>query len=439
MFLTTSHLLPLFQIQRYNNPFSNFSLFSIQKRFIKIILTGSTGNLGTYLMYKAVQNNRNSVIGIARRKHDYEEYFKMKNCKLITFDNTNFASDSIDIIRNVTSNNEQVLFVNAIGGAHPKGSATLEDLNKKPALDFANAVRSISKEKSLKPIFVQLSSITASLPQRDRYACVKREVDNYLLTDFKDINPICIRVGFAVQQLLNIHDPSMHPEEHAYAPSELAVLPMQPIVIHGQQKIQPVTTEDVIDSILNLPNKIEYLNERKINIINAVGPKAITQEDFFRFFHDLYHGSEKPFKAFYISKEDFGILCNAFPMGHLASYAAEYLNSDHPTLCHKEFQQLTGRELKSIEEFYKVANNDLLIFPTPWKTLLKHFFQIGSKFQTDKISSFNHLLTEFSYDTEKCTPYKVLISNLTRYFILAPFYSISWRSRRIANKYLNPK
>jgi hypothetical protein len=155
----------------------------------------------------------------------------------------------------------EIFFFNAIGGAHPKKGGTLEQLNKAPALAFAEAIDSFSKERKEKgwrgkAVLIHCSSIAAAILPDTEYGRVKQETDEALIGEnaYPAIDLVlCLRIGCIVESLLPGRRET--PTEHDFGPDQLACLPSQPIIKGPiKQVICPIHTKDVVDAVLNVPN-----------------------------------------------------------------------------------------------------------------------------------------------------------------------------------------
>lgn len=252
----------------------------------------------------------------------------------------------------------QVLVVNAIGGAHPSPGKTLRDLNFYPAVAAFEGISDGMRPKGSDLRLVQFSSSAAGLLQ-DEYGRVKQEGDAAVL----QIGANCgakattiYRIGYVMESATGCDRIFKIDNHHAYAPEQVAELPVQPVIGDGNQPLQPVAMSDVMDGLFATVNHDGHV------ILHAVGPETISQEEFLKKFTDL---KGKPFRPIYIPIEAAKKMSRHIPKGHFAPYAVEYLEKGGHVLCHKPFEKRVGRPLLTVNEMYQVKPGQELVYSRP--------------------------------------------------------------------------
>jgi hypothetical protein len=282
-----------------------------------------------------------------------------------------------------------IYFFNAIGGAHPRKGGTLEQLNKEPALAFAEAIDNFSKERKEKgwrgkAVLIHCSSIAAAILPDTEHGRVKQETDEALIggNAYPSIDLVlCLRIGYIVESLLPGR--RENPIEHNFGPDQLACLPAQPIIKGPiEQVIYPIYMKDVVDAVLNAPTRLYQVGKPNREVIPVIGVQAYTQEQFLKIFTDAL---SKPLIPFGVPVAKFSRIAEAFPLGHIAPYAAQYFMKTipHAVLDTEPLKNLLGRELTPLDTITKEAkgNKDEILIRSP---IMPYLFTIVENILTGK-------------------------------------------------------
>jgi len=153
---------------------------------------------------------------------------------------------------------------------------------------------------------------------------------------------------------------------HPFGPDQMARLPLQPLVGSGEQRIQPIYIEDVVDATL--------ADTKGVQIINGVGHQVVTQKEFFSFFRGLVGKKFRPIFLPYALAEH---LVSCVSMGHAAPYTVNICKALDPrrnpdvTKTNKglfdaqPIERLIGRKTVTMEEVYKQYEDKMVEYPVP--------------------------------------------------------------------------
>jgi hypothetical protein len=366
-----------------------------------VFVTGQTGDLGSgiFKKIKEADNSNYRPIGLSRLKpvmiqlHDLARVNIMTE-KLITNDykNPNSITESSQIqlepgvfenpdalamiINSQVNKGDKVIFVNTIGGAHPQERTEkgFKKLNYDPTIVCADALKLCKKELSFELTFIQISSIMATLAVDDLYGRVKADVDNKLLTEYEDINPISLRLGYIIGATADKNG-----RGHLFAGEDLAVLPLQPVVEDGNQVILVTTINDIATFILK---SLEFEFTKENRIIYGINAERKSQIEFLKFYTTLYG---RTFKKLNVDLEDFKWITNVHPKGHLTPYACSYFGEGwKQKLDHKPFERIIGRKLETMNDYYKVSEESILREERATPLIVQYCFDFTKKCYTNR-------------------------------------------------------
>ena len=327
-----------------------------------LLVLGGTSQMGLPIIKKALTEGYSVLAcsrGVPKEAKGGVQWLQVKEDQLgqVKFWKETFS-------KNIPEGNEVVL-INTIGAAvAPKGQ-TLEDVNAKPIMAATQAL--MQDENHSRKAIGHFSTIAASFypsdPEKQKMFCKqakaycrgRQEVDEFLR---KSGLPVTIvRPGYMFS------DPNASKTlvtKHPYSPEQFANMSFHPVLGSGKQIQQPVYVGDVIDAVMNGVKKDE------VNVVDAVGPDTMTQEEMFKFFTDL---SGQPFKPVYIPYELGQVIANYFPKGRLAPYSVGMFkhleNEGKEPLCKKKFEALVGKPLTSMQDLYQNLGSETLAFSKP--------------------------------------------------------------------------
>lgn len=211
--------------------------------------------------------------------------------------------------------------------------------------------------------FVHVSTIAAGenangeprIPN-DAYASSKTKSEEIVQMNLEKQHFTLYRMAYGLDNPTQLGRILQIDNTHAYAPDQMATLFWQPIVGDGKQIVQPVALQDAIDGIINAPKHPE------ISCIDAVGPEAMTQEEFYKFFRELQN---KPFRPVYLPPEQMTILAELFPYGHFAPFATKYLEKGGYKLDPTPLETVLGRPAAKLAEIYPRNDGDTYVLSRP--------------------------------------------------------------------------
>lgn len=395
---------------------------SFTSKKIVIFVTGLTGDLGsgvfkkiTSLEVSQCQNSTNyHPIGLSRLKSVKTQGHELARVnveieKLIASDYKNFNSitessqiqlepDAFEnpnklamIINSQLSEGDRVIFVNTIGGAHPKERSAegFKKLNYDPTMVCADALKLCKKDLSIEVTFIQFSSIMAALAVDDLYGSCKAETDNKLLSEYEEINPICLRLGYIIGATANKKG-----RGHLFAGEDFAVLPFQPVVEDGNQTILFTTINDIATFILK-SSGFKFTKENRT--IYAISSEKKNQIEFLKFYSTLYGRS---FRKLNVDLDDLRWITNVHPKGHLAPYVCSYFGEgwkEH-TLSHKPFEEIVGRKLETMGDYYKVSEEIILREERATPLIVEYCLDFTKKcYSNHELSKLGRLVCKYSW------------------------------------------
>ncbi|HEY5260391.1 MAG TPA: hypothetical protein VIJ46_07055, partial [Rhabdochlamydiaceae bacterium] len=253
--------------------------------------------------------------------------------------------------------------INLIGTSTPPPGATLEDVNVKPPIAIANGLCMMVKSHS-KVSMGHLSTIAASYldqaenqktlcPEAVKYCKSRQTADLALIQTGMPIT--ILRPGYMYNEMQGTEVDT----GHAYSPEQFAMSPVHMVLGSGQQIQQPVFSQDVVTGLLN------GVESGHRHLINAVGPQAMTQMEVLHFFTRLFQKNIKPVHIPYGLAE---VIARNFPKGRIAPYAIAMFkmmeNQNTGPLCSKDFENLVGAPLTSMNDVYSNLDGQVLIAPS---------------------------------------------------------------------------
>jgi hypothetical protein len=185
-------------------------------------------------------------------------------------------------------------------------------------------------------------------------------------------------MGYGLDRPLISERKIMINNHHGWSPDQIATLPIVPIVGNGKQPLQPVSMEDALIGIANAPLY------REIPLIEGVGPKVVTQEEFYRFFRkDLLNAS---FRPVYLSPKQLQVVAEHFPHGHFAPYAVRYLANGGYVIDHTPLETVVGRSLLSLQDIYVLEDGKTYVMTRP--PIARHVKEAAKKAVTNPRSAW---------------------------------------------------
>lgn len=253
---------------------------------------------------------------------------------------------------------EPSIIVNTNGGSiHDKGGS-LRDLNVTiPVASMKGINEHLRTTKLVNHCFVQLSTIAANGIEAE-YGKTKREAEIALMN--LPIPHITIfRVGDVIAPKFIDNATDIIKAQHQFSAEELALLPIT-FLIGDQPNRVLVPSIHVDDLAKGVCNVFHFPNGKRM--MNAVNSEVLTQEEYFKFFRDLYGKSYRPF---YIPIDAAKRLVKHYPIGHFAPYAIEFCEKESQVSDNREFQKLIGTRLRTLSESYKLNPDQKLLAPLP--------------------------------------------------------------------------
>jgi len=267
---------------------------------------------------------------------------------------------------------DKVVLGNGIGGAHTSKGKSIIDLNVRPVEMQCEGLRKAARSRDIEDVtFVQLSSLAAEHPElMGEYGRAKVLAEEIALGS--NTHAGVMRIGYVlespkrvvVKQPFEMGGKSFKTGDvyfivdnlHPWSPEHVAQLPAQPLIGCGNQPLQPVSMDDVVQVVVNA------FDIEGQEIINVVGEKPVTQERFFQFFTEL---QGKPFRPVHIPYDVAKTLARLAPHGHFALYAMEYCERGGWIYCSKKITQMLGRSPQTLEEMYRIEPEATIIYAKP--------------------------------------------------------------------------
>ncbi|MBS0626356.1 MAG: hypothetical protein JSS32_09930 [Verrucomicrobia bacterium] len=241
--------------------------------------------------------------------------------------------------------------VNTRGVASLPQGKTYQDVIKNPSLALVEGL--VDARGSNSPTtLINCSSSAASVPNFDHsYAQVRKETDESIEQIAKESNISGHNLRFDLVLSPTSKEEITSPN-HGAAFHNLSRSLFQIVVEDGDVlALQPINQECAVQGILN-PKAAE---QGDFTTINAVGPKAYSQNELYQFYSNLLG---KPVRIIQVPASAARWAAKHINFGQV-SFGIQLLDhrSQNPSanqpLNHKPFEELIGKKLPTIEEIYQ--------------------------------------------------------------------------------------
>ncbi len=276
----------------------------------RVAITGANSFVGKNLR-KFLYKNKINVLGISRKNFDkYHTETKIQSRNLL-------EQQLQKKLKNCDA------LVHLIGIGRQSSKSTFEDIN----VNLTKNVIKTCKKSGIKKI-IYISGLGVSKNSKSNYFISKYRAEQEIINS--DLNYTIFRASYIIGKTDHL--------------SKLLSAQMKKgtIIIPGSGKyrLQPIFVEDVAKIILNAVLKKKFSNK----ILDLVGPKKITFEDFVKLF-----SKNKKIKFKKITLE------NAYNQGTYSSESLDILIGNY-TSDVKQLQKLTSFNLTTIEKFLQTSN-----------------------------------------------------------------------------------
>ncbi len=249
--------------------------------------------------------------------------------------------------------NKKILIINTIGGSVAAPGQTMDDLNVRiPSAAVEGIVNGIEKNPLRDYSIVHLST-SAAENLKAPYGQTKREGERILMSIPGVDRLTILRMSYVAEALFKDQVKQTYKEQHRLSAEEFALLPFTPLIgnpwDYKRVIIQPVAMDDVATAAYNTFNL-----PKGRRIIDAVDHEEMTQERFFKFYTDLLG---KKFRPLYIPIEVGKIMAENHPFGHCTPYAVEFCAENREGKDSKEFEELVGKPLKTLDDLYQTQSS----------------------------------------------------------------------------------
>lgn len=329
------------------------------KSAVRMIL-GGTGQMGgllrTYFAEKDVPVIATSRSGKPKGEEDLDNVNWVRTANTASADEwkEHFKRALLDL-----GPGQFLHVINTIGAPQPEKGKTLDDANVIPAEASIKGLMAAADELKMKDriYFTHISSIAAGAGRipGDEYAASKTKSEDAVLSHGGNRVNV-LRMGYGIENPSYDERTVMIDDHHAYTPSQMATIPVQTIIGHGKQPVQPVSMEDTVEAIENAPF------HPNLRVVDVVGREVLSQEEFYKFYRDLIGDEYRPI---YIPPEEALRLAEEFPRGHYAPYAVKYLGQGGFELDATGLETLIGRPTKSIRQMYPCNDGDQYVMVKP--------------------------------------------------------------------------
>lgn len=219
---------------------------------MKILITGSTGFVGSHLLEKISKNKNFQLILPVRSKNKLKNFYDNPSVKIIPFN-----EDLEKIV--VQSNPDVVINLLGILTEIPERNATFEKLH----FEFTKRLVDGSKKSNVS-LFIQMSALGVDLNSKSRYKKTKALAEKYI-----------IESGLTYF----IFRPSMILGKGQKLFEDLKFLSrIFPVFIAPRGKVQPVHINDVVESFI----QVLSFDERN-QIFELSGKRIVSYKDLFEF------------------------------------------------------------------------------------------------------------------------------------------------------------
>lgn len=237
-------------------------------------------------------------------------------------------------------------------------------LNCQIPLAALHGFHKTAKKLNIQPAhFVHLSTVAAAGLSAE-YGATKKAMEEHLETS--NIDATILRLGYVIKPWIKDSIDFYYKNFHQLSIEEMALLPLA--LLLGEPKsansviLSVIAIEDLVKGIFNLAH-----SPPKKQKIDATNGDLLTQEEFFKFFTDLYG---KPFRPLYIPTYAAMALAKHHEFGHLTPYTIEYCEKKGIIQDGSAFKKLVGDKVKKLNEIYALKPSQSLIIPRPPLTSL---------------------------------------------------------------------
>lgn len=258
----------------------------------------------------------------------------------------------------------EILVVNTIGGSISDSNIDIHTLNCGIPITAMEAIHDVVKYYGIqKSHFVHLSSVAAASSPEAEYGITKKCSEEQIANSKMKVT--ILRLCYVVKPWIKSSIDFHYKNFHQLSVEEMAILPVS--ILLGDYKkpnevfLSIIAIEDLVKGIFNLTKYVP-----KKQLINANNGQLLTQEEFFKFFTDLYG---RKFRPIYIPTAHAMTLAKYHEFGHLTPYTIEYCEKTFTIagIIHESetFVKIVGGNLKNLSQIYDLKSNEELIIPAP--------------------------------------------------------------------------
>ena len=218
---------------------------------MKILLTGATGFIGKHLLI-ALAAAGHELVGVVRQSglppQPRVSYIRMEFSQQLQPSDWSVALDDIDVV------------INAVGIFRETPGQSFEAIHRAAPVALFTAASNAGVRH-----IVQISALGADSTAPTRFLASKKAADDVLMS---------LPVQASIAQPSLVYGPG---GTSAALFELLASMPLIPLPGHGQQQIQPVHIDDLVEAVVALVNAPSAPSRR----IPMVGPVALSLRSFY--------------------------------------------------------------------------------------------------------------------------------------------------------------
>jgi len=222
---------------------------------MNILLTGSTGFIGSHVLTKLIQLNHN-VIACVRNPKRQQELFPQVNFVKIDFMQATALNDWMPTLTNID------VVINTVGIISETKNQTFAALHT----DAPSALFSAAEKAGVKRV-IQISALGADDQATSEYHLSKLAADDVLASlslDWAILKPSLVYGNGAKSMGLF---------------RAMATLPIIPLIEGGTQKMQPIQENDLVDTIIAcLDDTLDKDSPTQL-ILDVVGPDEMSMKE----------------------------------------------------------------------------------------------------------------------------------------------------------------
>lgn len=325
-----------------------------------LIVLGGRGNIGNAIANEGVLRGYDVKI-TSRQNYNNQGNIQLLHTPLNDISNKKMWKQ---LAEQHLKSYREILVVNTIGGSISDSNIDMHTLNCDIPITAMEAIHEVVKYHGIqKSHFVHLSSVAAASGPEAEYGITKKCSEEQLVKS--KINVTILRLCYVVKPWIKSSIDFHYKNFHQLSVEEMAILPVS--ILLGDYKkpnevfLSIIAIEDLVKGIFNLTKYVP-----KKQLINANNGQLLTQEEFFKFFTDLYG---RKFRPIYIPTAHAMTLAKHHEFGHLTPYTIEYCEKTFTIagIIHESesFVKIVGGNLKDLPQIYDLKSDQELIIPAP--------------------------------------------------------------------------